>query len=378
MVEISGQCEARFNAVKDLMAQSIAAGDDIGASFAVSLDGEMVVDLWGGTLDAEGTQAWQQDTIVNVYSTTKPMSFLCALVLASRGLLDFDENVALYWPEFAENGKEEVKVWHVMNHAAGLSGMDVMVTPEEMYDWDKMTSLLAAQAPWWEPGSAVGYHAITQGYLIGEIIRRISGKTLGQFFRDEIATPLAADFHIGVPESEFPRIGNLTPLGDGEAEAIVDSASIAARTFRSPFSPARYSWTDDFRRAELPALNGHGNARSVVRTHTPLACGGSAFGVDLVAPQVAKAVMTPRISGHDMVLQIPVQFGLGYGIVSDKVPLAPNKNTCFWGGWGGSLVVVDQDARLCGSFVMNKMGQGTTGDMRAISLLHKVFAALAD
>ena len=377
-VEISGMCDARFGALKDVMAQSIADGHDIGASFAVSLEGEMLVDIWGGTLDAEGTQPWQQDTIVNVYSTTKPMSFLCALVLADRGLLDFDENVAHYWPEFAANGKQAVKVWHVMDHAAGLSGMDVLVKPEEMYDWDKMTGLLAAQAPWWTPGSDIGYHAITQGYLIGEIVRRISGKTLGQFFRDEIAVPLEADFFIGVPDSEFARIGNLTPFGDGGVEGDADGDSIAARTFRSPFSPAPYSWTDDFRRAEMPALNGHGNARSVVRTHTPLACGGSAFGVDLLSPKTAASVMQPRISGQDMVLHIPVQYGLGYAIVSDAMPFSPHKNTCFWGGWGGSLLLVDQDAKLCASFVMNKMGAGTTGDMRAFTLMQTVMANLSD
>lgn len=376
MVEISGQCDARFQAVKDVLANSIESGADLGGSFAVSLEGEMVVDIWGGALDAAGETDWQEDSLVNVYSTTKPMSFLCALVLASRGQLDFDENVATYWPEFAANGKEEIKVWHIMNHAAGLSGMDVMVSPEELYDWDKITGLLAAQAPWWEPGSDIGYHAVTQGFLIGEVVRRISGKTLGQFFRDEIARPLNADFHIGVPDTVFDRIGRLIPFGDGGPDEDIKGDSIAARTFKNPFSPAEYSWTEDFRRAELPALNGHGNARSVVRTHTPLACGGSAFGVDLLSPETAASVMRPRISGEDMVLKVPMTYGLGYGLVSEKVPLSPNKNTCFWGGWGGSLVVVDQDAKMVSAFVMNKMGGGRTGDMRAITLLHTALAAL--
>ena len=143
----------------------------------------MVVDLWGGHIDESASAPWQQDTLVNVYSTTKTMSFLCALVLADRGQLDFDRNVADYWPEFVQNGKAEVKVWHLMNHAAGLSGMDEVMSATEMYDWDKMVSMLAAQAPWWAPGSASGYHAITQGYLIGEVVRRITGKSLGTFFR---------------------------------------------------------------------------------------------------------------------------------------------------------------------------------------------------
>ena len=187
----------------------------------------MVVDLWGGHLDEARTQSWQQDTIVNVYSSTKTMSFLCALLLADRGQLDFDRNVSDYWPEFAQNGKQSVKVWHFMNHAAGLSGMDDHMTPEDMYDWNKMVTLLAAQAPWWEPGSASGYHALTQGYLIGELVRRITGKSLGTYFQEEIATPLDADFYIGVPESEFSRIGLLIPAGDGSAP-IAERDSIAA------------------------------------------------------------------------------------------------------------------------------------------------------
>ena len=185
------------------MAASIESGEDVGVSFAVTIGGEMVVDLWGGYLDESASAPWQQDTLVNVYSTTKTMSFLCALVLADRGQLDFDRNVADYWPEFAQNGKEQVKVWHLLNHAAGLSGMDQVMSASEMYDWDKMVSLLAAQAPWWGPGSASGYHAITQGYLIGEVVRRVTGKSLGTFFQDEIAGPLEADFFIGVPPANF-------------------------------------------------------------------------------------------------------------------------------------------------------------------------------
>ena len=183
MAEIYGVCDEKFAGVRDLLSASIDRGDDVGASFAVTVEGEMVIDLWGGHLDEARTQPWQQDTIVNVYSSTKTMSFLCALLLADRGQLDFDANVADYWPEFAQNGKHSVKVWHFMNHASGLSGMDQHMTPDDMYDWDKMVTTLAAQAPWWEPGSASGYHALTQGYLIGELVRRITGKSLVTFFQ---------------------------------------------------------------------------------------------------------------------------------------------------------------------------------------------------
>ena len=376
MGEIVGICDPKFSEVRDILAASIESGADTGVSFALTIGGEMVVDLWGGHLDSTASAPWQEDTLVNVYSTTKTMSFLCALVLADRGLLDFDRNVADYWPEFAQNGKAQVKVWHLMNHAAGLSGMDQMISPEEMYDWDMIVTLLAAQAPWWEPGSASGYHAITQGYLIGEVVRRITGKTLGTFFHEDIARPLDADFFIGVPPSEFHRIGRLIPVGEGDAPQTDDAESIAARTFRSPFSSAQNSWSEGWRRAELPAVNGHGNARSVAKLQAPLACKGSAFGVDLLSVETATSVMTPRISGTDLVLGVPLSFGLGFALVSELAPLSPNKNACFWGGWGGSNILIDQDAQLSAAFVMNKMYDGLMGDLRSFKLLQAVYRAL--
>ena len=376
MGEIVGICDPKFSEVRDILAASIESGADTGVSFALTIGGEMVVDLWGGHLDSTASAPWQEDTLVNVYSTTKTMSFLCALVLADRGLLDFDRNVADYWPEFAQNGKAQVKVWHLMNHAAGLSGMDQMISPEEMYDWDMIVTLLAAQAPWWEPGSASGYHAITQGYLIGEVVRRITGKTLGTFFHEDIARPLGADFFIGVPPSEFHRIGRLIPVGEGDAPQTDDAESIAARTFRSPFSSAQNSWSEGWRRAELPAVNGHGNARSVAKLQAPLACKGSAFGVDLLSVETATSVMTPRISGTDLVLGVPLSFGLGFALVSELAPLSPNKNACFWGGWGGSNILIDQDAQLSAAFVMNKMYDGLVGDLRSFKLLQAVYRAL--
>ena len=376
MAEVKGTYDEKFAEVADVFSASIDSGADVGASFALTIDGEMVIDIWGGHLDEDKTTEWQQDTIVNVYSTTKTMSFLCALVLADRGLLDFDASVAEYWPEFAANGKGDVKVWHLMDHAAGLSGMDVPLAPEDLYDWDKVCNLLARQSTWWKPGSASGYHAITQGYLIGEVVRRITGKTLGTFFQEEIAKPLDADFYIGVPESEFHRIGNLIPFGEGEAPSADEPDSIAARTFANPFAPAPYSWTEGWRRAEIPAANGHSNARAVAKLQAPLACKGEAFGVSLMSEETAQSVMQERISGTDLCLGVPLAFGLGFGLNSDVMPLSPNKNACYWGGWGGSSIIVDQDARLSVSYVMNKMAEGVMGDPRSLNLVQAVYKAL--
>jgi CubicO group peptidase (beta-lactamase class C family) len=376
--EIYGHFDSKFGRVADTLAASVDEGNDLGASFAVSVAGEMVVDIWAGHLDEPRTRPWQEDTIVNVYSTTKTMSFLCALKLADRDELNFDQNVAEYWPEFAQNGKEAVKVWHLMNHAAGLSGLDEPVTTSDLYDWDKITTLLAAQKPWWEPGSATGYHALTQGYLIGEVVRRISGKTIGQFFQDEIAGPLDADFFIGVPDSAFPRIGNLIPPRGSESIAVPgEPDSIGVRTFRNPAASARESATDAWRRAEIPAANGHGNARSVAKIQAVLAGKGQTNGVRLLSKATAESVMKERIRGIDLALGAPIGFGLGFGLNSKDMPLAPNPNVCFWGGWGGSVVIIDQDAQMSCAYVMNKMHSGLMGDRRSGALVGDVYAALS-
>lgn len=375
---VDGICDEKFAAVRSAFETNFRERGDIGASVAVSVDGEMVVDLWGGHADEAQSQPWQENTLVNVYSTTKTMAALCLLVLADRGQVDLDANVANYWPEFAANGKEQVKVRHFMSHSAGLSGLESPVSETDLYDWNKITSLLAAQAPWWEPGTKSGYHAITQGYLLGEVVRRVTGKTLGTFFADEIARPLGADFHIGTDESEFGRIGEMIPpQATPQQELAADPDSIAARTFRSPPIDALWSRNEGWRKAEIPAANGHGNARSVVRAQTPVACGGSAFGVDLVSRATVERIFEEQTNGMDMVLAVPIRFGMGYGLQSDIAPMGPNQKVCYWGGWGGSLALVDCDARVCISYVMNKMVSTLTGDLRSASLVAATYQALA-
>ncbi len=379
-VLVGGRFDPKFEQTVSQFAENIATDTDLGASFAASVDGEIVVDVWAGHVDPARTQPWQQDTIVNVWSSTKTVSFLCLLMLADRGQVDLEAPVALYWPEFAQNGKENVLVWHLLDHAAGLSGLDQQVSIDDQYDWDKITGLLAAQAPWWEPGTASGYHGITQGYLLGEVVRRVTGKTLGEFTRDEITGPLGADFFIGTPESAFSRISDLIvppETNDSNFAIDPDPESITQRAFRSPPAKAESANTDAWRRAEMPAANGHGNARSLVKIQTPLACGGSAFGVDLVGPQTAAAIMQPRMSGDDLVLKMPVTFGLGFALNTGPIPLSPNPNTCFWAGWGGSTVVIDQDARAVTAFAMNKMFPSLVGDTRSFILREKFYAELS-
>jgi CubicO group peptidase (beta-lactamase class C family) len=377
-MSIDGICDEKFTGVRAAFEENFAEHGDVGASVAVSVDGEMVVDLWGGYADENSTTPWEQDTLVNVYSTTKTMAALTLLVLADRGEVDLDANVADYWPEFGANGKGQVKVRHFMSHSAGLSGLAEPVTEHDLYNWDKITAMLASQAPWWEPGTQSGYHAITQGYLIGEIVRRVSGRSLGRYFADEIAGPLNADFHIGLDEAHFARVGELIPPEAPPQDALgAEPDSVAARSFASPPIDALWSRNAAWRKAEIPAANGHGNARSVVRAQTPIACGGSAFGVDLVSPGTVRRIFDEQTNGTDLVLGVPIRFGMGYGLQSELMPLGPNKNVCYWGGWGGSLALIDCDSRMCISYVMNKMVATLMGDPRSGSLVGATYQALA-
>jgi CubicO group peptidase (beta-lactamase class C family) len=375
-IDIHGRCDAGFEGVRTAFANNFEQGLDDGASVSVTVEGEPVVDLWAGTRDADGTQPWEEDTIVNVYSTTKTMAALTMLLLADRGAFALEDRVASLWPEFAAEGKGEVTIAHLLSHSAGLPGLDEPVTAADLHDHEKICSLLAAQAPWWTPGSASGYHAITQGYLLGEVVRRATGRTLGTVFREELAEPLGADFHIGTPAECDPRIGDLISPADSLASATgAEADSIAARTFRNPATDALQSRETGWRRAEIPAANGHGNARSVARVQALLACGGELDGRRLMSEAGARRALEVQTDGPDLVLGMPVRFGMGYGLGGDMMPLPPG--ACFWGGWGGSLILVDLDSRTSYAFVMNRMVSTLMGDPRTLGIGAAVATALA-
>jgi len=369
---VQGFTKDKFAGVRDVFAGNLASGQDIGASFCATLEGETVVDLWGGFADEAKTRPWARDTIVNVYSTTKTMTALTALLVADRGELDFDAPVAKYWPEFAAEGKGDIKVSQLMSHSAGLSGWDLPAPGETLYDWDKAVALLAAQKPFWEPGSAPGYHAMSQGYLVGEVIRRATGKTIGTIFREEIAEPLGADFHIGLPASEDHRVADLIP--PPPADASIGEGADKYKTNNPPVNVAD-TRTRAWRGAEIPAAGGTGNARSVAEIHTILANGGVAKGKRFLSEAGCRKALELQIEGKDLVLGIPVRYGMGFGLAGGAVPF-PNPNTIFWGGYGGSLVIIDMDAHTTIAYAMNKMAGTTTGDMRAFGLAMATWEAL--
>ena len=378
MADVKGTvADPRFNRMSELLSATLDSGDDVGASVSVTLAGKTVVDIWGGYADEGRTKEWQQDTITNVWSTTKTMTFLCALTLVERGLLDFYAPVATYWPEFAQNGKEAIEVRHLMGHTSGVSGWDQPVTTEDIYDWEKSTAMLARQAPWWEPGTASGYHALNQGHLVGEVIRRIDGRELGAYFAEEVAQPLDADFQIGLPESEFGRIANVIPPPPIPIDMEnLDPDSPAIKTFTGPAPSAETSWTTEWRRAQIGAANGHGNARSVARIQAIVANGGEVDGVKLLSEETIGLIFDEQAYGTDLVLGLPVRFGMGYALPSEAAPHLPQGNIGYWGGWGGSAIIVDTDRSMTIAYVMNRMEGDLLGDPRGANLINAAYEAL--
>jgi len=370
MTTIHGTCDESYTPLRDAFAANFDRGLESGAAVAVAVEGELVVDLWGGVADAATGAPWVEDTIVCVWSSTKTMAALCVLTLADEGRLDLHEPVATYWPEFAANGKAGIEVRHVLAHTAGLPGWDAPMTIDDLFDTRAAADALAAQAPWWEPGTAAGYHAITQGYLLGELVRRVTGSTLGTYFRETFAQPLGADFHIGTGPEHDHRIATIEPpSGPLGTSALTDDGSLPARALRNPVVEATIAANPDYRRVELPASNGHGNARAMAIVQSVISNGGTVGGHRFLSPAGVEAIFEVQATGLDLVQQAPTRLGMGFGLNGPELPISPNPRACFWGGWGGSVIINDLDSRTTFAYAMNRMGDGLTTDFRAVSLV---------
>lgn len=377
LTTLGGTCDPRFAALRDLFAAKLKSGEDLGASLAVNIDGEAVVDLWGGWADEARIRPWNADTIAPVFSTTKAMTSLAALVLVDRGELDLDASVARYWPEFAANGKAQVKVRHLLSHTSGVSGWEQPIALEDIFDRERSTARLAAQAPWWAPGTASGYHALTYGHLIGEVIRRITGRSLGEFFAEQVAEPLGADFRIGLPPSEFHRVADLA-TADWPATDLtrIEPGSVAFKTATGPPGDRNIplSKTDWWRRADIGAFTGHGNARSVARVQSAVACGGEVAGVRLLSPKTIERIFEVQSDGIDLVVGCRFKIGVGYGLPWPEVlPCVPQGRVCFGAGAGGSLVIADADRRLTFAYVMNKLSPCLIASPVAAALVERLY-----
>jgi CubicO group peptidase (beta-lactamase class C family) len=371
-----GTCDPQFEPVREALGGLIESGRDVGACAAVVHNGRLVADVWAGHQDEARTIPWEQDTIINVWSTTKTMANLSALILASAGELDVDAPVGTYWPEFKANGKDGVLVRHLLSHTAGLPAWtsDDFVT-EDLYDWEKSTSMLAADAPWWEPGTAAGYHLISQGHLVGEVVRRITGQSIGTWFAENVAGPLGADFHIGTGPEHDERVAKVIPPPPLDALLTADPTSIAFRAVTHPALDASASWTVPWRRAEIPAAGGHGNARSVAIIQSLVSGEGETHGKRLLSADVGDTIFREQANGVDLILGVKLRQGIGYGLPIPEIPF-PSPRTCFWGGWGGSLVINDLDNHLTIAYVMNRMGDGTLGDTRSFEIIAATYQAL--
>ena len=382
---IEGHCDPRFARVKDAFAENFAARNEYGAALAVTIDGRGVIDIWAGHTDKERTRPWTRDTIVNVFSTTKGMLAMCAHRLVDQGELDLDAPVVKYWPEFGQAGKERITVRQLLNHRAGLPAIHAPLPDDAIYDWNRMAAALAADEPWWTPGACHGYHAITIGWLAGEVIRRIAGKSVGAFFRDEIAGPLGIDCHIGLAAREDARCATMLaspPPPPGAVNLFKYSQehpdSVTARAFNNPATPMKLGVVNGraWRGAEIPAANGHTNARALSRLYGALARGGEVDGVRVLSPEAIQRASTEESFGHDEVLLITTRFSTGFMLTKPDDPFGPSPRAFGHPGAGGSLGFADPDAKIGFGYVMNKMGPYIIVDPRPRALLDALYAAL--
>jgi len=377
--EICGWCDPRFDKVRSALAANFRDHDEIGAAVAVTIDGAVVVDVWAGWMDEARTRLWQRDTLVNVFSVGKAMAALCLLMLVERGQIDLDAPVARYWPEFAAAGKGGIPVRWLLCHRAGLPAIRRALPAGAMYDWDFMAAALAEEEPWWEPGQMHGYHVNTFGFLIGELVRRVSGESVGTFFRRAVAGPLNADFHFGIGPEHDARIadyifGNAPPqMPDGgeEHRQLLRQVYLNPPGVSGPGTVNTRAW----RAAEMPSTNGHANARAVARIYSALACAGAVDGIRLLRPDTIERATAEASAGIDFVAGRPSRFGLGFQLTHPERPLGPHTRSFGHFGAGGSLGFADPDERLAFAYTMNRSGPRWQNP-RNRALIDAVYASL--
>ncbi|UDY34202.1 serine hydrolase domain-containing protein [Dermatobacter hominis] len=397
---IRGEVEPGFEPVREAFERNFALHGDVGAGFCLYVDGQKVVDLTGGVRDLAGTP-YDEDTLQLVFSSTKGVTATCAHLLVQRGLLDVDEPVSTYWPEFAAAGKADVPVSWLLSHQAGLIDVDHPMTLEQALDWDTVTAALAASPPVWEPGTGYGYHAVTFGWLVGEVVRRVAGTDIGSFVRTELVEPLGLDLWIGLPPEQEHRVAPLVPAsaaGFGEGAPVDDvptadgagedhrslvrlldellgEGNLLGRTLGAPggaFADDRVWNEPQVRAAQIPAANGVTDATSLARLYAALV--SDVDGVRLLDPDTVDRAIVPQVSGDpgsSLVVMLDIPFALGYMTHSGVSPLLGGRSFGHYGA-GGSLGFADPDRRVAGAYVMNQMQIGIAGDPRTAGLLAAV------
>jgi len=358
-VPIDGFCTPRFARLRDAFARNFSEHAERGGAVAIWHRGETVVDLWGGWSDVARDAAWQRDTLVNVFSVSKALCAIACMRLVDDGRLDLDAPVARYWSEFAAGGKQDVTVRQLLSHQAGLPAIRKPLPDGAALEWNTIVDALAVQEPWWPPGTAHGYHVNTYGFLAGELVRRIDGRSIGTLLREDVAGPLGADIHIGLPAREHHRVsdfqwpGNpVQPVLDG------DAAVLRWNTYWNPPGFSGAHWVNDprWREAEVPSTNGHGNARAIARVYAALANGGAIDGVRILSREALAAATEEQVNGPDLINLRPSRFGIGFQLTQPERPLGPNPGAFGHFGAGGSLGYCDPQAGIAFGYVTNDMG----------------------
>ena len=375
-ISIEGKVAPGFERVRDQFIANFERSEplrELGAGVAVYRHGKPVVNLWGGSRDAARTRAWTADTLANVYSTTKGIVAVAIAMAVERGLIDFDAPVARYWPEYGAAGKERTSVAQALSHQAGLPGFAEPTGPTDLYDWASCCAKLARQAPAWVPGEATSYHAVTFGYLAGEIFRRAVGKTLGAFIASDIARPLAADIHLGLPVFEDARVAEMIAPAVAPDIAALNLAPAALMALTNPDLAPEQANTRAWRGAELPAMNMHASADGIARVFGALANGGTLDSVTLLKPQSIARMSEVQSRRRDMLLGFEIEWAHGLARNTTGV-FGPNPKAFGHTGWGGSFGYADPDAGIGAAYVMNRMGPELIGDARAVALAQAISA----
>jgi CubicO group peptidase (beta-lactamase class C family) len=369
-VSLSGTCDPRFAPVRDLFEKSFAEGQEIGARFTFVVEGEAVIDLWGGHADPRRTRPFDDNTLVPVFSVTKALTATLIARLVEQGKIAYDQPVAEAWPEFAANGKAAVTIGQLMSHQAGLPGFLEPMDPALWFDWDAICAKLAAMAPLWPPGTASGYHAVTVGYLAGEVFRRVDGRTVGAALKDDVREGLGLDLWIGLPDAEHARVAELKrPSALPEFGEVTDPKTAA---FLSPWAAPGGRSGADWRRAEIPSANGHATAFALAKFMSLLASGDSPL---LKASTVAEA-SAERIFGQDLVLPFVMSWGAGYMRNVPSHFYGPGEATFGHSGWGGACAFADPQRRIGGAYTMNKQDIHLIGDPRSRRLIDAAYGCL--
>jgi CubicO group peptidase (beta-lactamase class C family) len=376
---IGGWCDQRFAAVREAFAANFADRGETGAAVCLSVRGTTVADLWGGQA---GPTPWQRDTLVNVFSVGKGLVAACAARLIGRRLIDPDAPVTRYWPEFGAAGKRAVTVRQLLSHQAGLPALRAPLPRDSMLDWRLMVTALAAEPPWWTPGSGHGYHVNTFGFLAGEVIRRVTGTTVGAMLRNEIAGPLGADVHIGLPAAEHGRVADFDwPDPEAaippQAAALPPDLLMIRNAYANPdgLSGIGAVNTPAWRSAEVPSANAHASAAGIARVYAALAGGGAADGVRVIDSGALADAVTEQVNGEDLVLRRPSRFGLGFQLTQPERPLGPGAGGFGHFGAGGSLGFCDPDAGVAFGYVTSQMGPRWQNP-RNRALINAVFSCL--